>query len=147
MLYSLFTFLGSVLETILASYEAKHPEIAHHARTQVELSKQLDEATRQLNRYRSIYGEPSTLPPDVTRLSEALAKKEEELRALRLQDTERAQAEAPLYSELDKLSVAWESLDKQMKSKILDASAYEERLRKVAAEVCALFSLLERNPF
>lgn len=40
-----------------------------------------------------------------------------------------------MYVELDKLSAAWEALDKQVKSKVFDLSAMEERLSKQNLEV------------
>lgn len=44
-------------------------------------------------------------------------------------------AEKSLYSELEKLSSAWEALDRQVKSKVFDLSAMEERLSKNAMDV------------
>ena len=46
------------------------------------------------------------------------------------------QAETSLYSELEKLSAAWETLDKQAKSKVFDLTGLEERLVKLGIEVC-----------
>ncbi|KAI0318263.1 hypothetical protein OF83DRAFT_1117143, partial [Amylostereum chailletii] len=124
----------TVLETILGSYEEKHPEIAPHIRAEVDLRRQLNDATKQLNRYRSTYGESSSLPPDMDQLSKELARKDEELRSLKLQESEREHAEAPLYNELDKLSAAWEKLEKQVKSKVFDLVGIEEKIRRVVAE-------------
>lgn len=46
------------------------------------------------------------------------------------------QAEAALYAELDKLSAAWEALDRQVKSKVFDLNAMEDRLTKHGLDVC-----------
>ena len=46
------------------------------------------------------------------------------------------QAETSLYAELDKLSAAWEALDRQVKSKVFDLTAMEERLAKMGHDVC-----------
>lgn len=46
-----------------------------------------------------------------------------------------SQAESALYSELDKLSAAWETLDRQVKSKVYDLSALEDRIAKAGVDV------------
>lgn len=51
-------------------------------------------------------------------------------------DPATVQAEGALYAELDKLSAAWEALDRQVKSKVFDLSAMEEKLVKSGHEVC-----------
>lgn len=48
------------------------------------------------------------------------------------------QAESSLYSELDKLSTAWEALDRQVKGKVFDLMNVEERLVKSSHEVSTL---------
>ena len=45
------------------------------------------------------------------------------------------QTEASIYAELDKLSAAWEALDKQVQSKVFDLSIIEDKFSKVVAEV------------
>lgn len=45
------------------------------------------------------------------------------------------QAESALYAELDKLSAAWEALDRQVKSKVFDLAAMEDRLTKNGLDV------------
>jgi E3 ubiquitin-protein ligase BRE1 len=50
--------------------------------------------------------------------------------------TDASQAEAALYTELDKLSAAWETLDRQVKSKVFDLRAAEDRTAKLSVEVC-----------
>lgn len=45
------------------------------------------------------------------------------------------QAETSLYAELDKLSAAWEALDRQVKSKVFDLTSMEERLAKMGHDV------------
>lgn len=92
------------------------------ARTQVaELQKQLES-------YQCIYGKPS----DALNQPE---EKDAELKKLRLQVTQYAQAETALYTELERLSVAWEALDKEVENKSLDSAAVEDRLSKSAIEV------------
>jgi len=51
------------------------------------------------------------------------------------------QAETSLYAELDKLSAAWEALDRQVKNKVFDLTAMEERLQKMGHDVCHFRSL------
>lgn len=48
------------------------------------------------------------------------------------------QAESSLYTEIERLSAAWEALDKQAKSKVFDLSSMEERLIKTGNEASFL---------
>lgn len=45
------------------------------------------------------------------------------------------QAESALYGEIEKLSSAWELLDRQVKKKGFDLSALEDRMSKLNTEV------------
>ncbi|KAG9099923.1 E3 ubiquitin-protein ligase bre1 [Ceratobasidium sp. UAMH 11750] len=65
----------------------------------------------------------------------AVVAKEAELRAATLKCVEMEAALNDLYGEVDKLSVAWETLDKQNKLKIFDLAALEEKVLKVTTEV------------
>lgn len=40
-----------------------------------------------------------------------------------------------MYTELERLSSAWEVLDRELKNKIHDLSAVDEQLKKLTAEV------------
>jgi E3 ubiquitin-protein ligase BRE1 len=130
--------------------------VVRHMKAESETRTQLIHANERLQKYESTYGTLSNLPPDVQRLEEQLRVKEDELQRLRLIDIQRAQvrdtfthwperqeltncsqAETSLYSELDKLSAAWEALDRQVKSKVFDLGAMEERLTKSGLDVCA----------
>ncbi|KAH9949593.1 BRE1-domain-containing protein [Amylocystis lapponica] len=107
-----------------ASYEVR----SRRTRTTAQVKKQLE-------RYQSVYGNASSaLTPDVRGLAEQLQQKEEQCQKLRLQEKQREQAESALYAELDKLSAAWEVLDRQVNSKVFDLSAMEERVTKSGLE-------------
>ena len=107
---------------------AKCLEAEAAARTQVAMLQ------RQLESRQNIYGQSGDLPKQ-------LEEKESELKKLQLQVAQHAQAETALYTELEKLSTAWEALDKEVKTKMLDSAAVEDRLSKSAIEVpyCNLF--------
>ena len=45
------------------------------------------------------------------------------------------QAANDLYSEIEKLSAAWDSLDRQNKAKELNMESMEAKIQKLAAEV------------
>jgi E3 ubiquitin-protein ligase BRE1 len=45
------------------------------------------------------------------------------------------QTESSLCSELDRLSAAWEALDRQVKQKVFDLTAVEEKLSKWYSDV------------
>lgn len=100
---------------------AKCIEAEAAARTQVA------ELQRQLESYRNLCGQSGDLPKQ-------LEEKEAELKRLRSQMTQYTQTETALYTELERLSAAWEALDKEVKIKSLDSAAVEDRLSKSAVE-------------
>ena len=58
-----------------------------------------------------------------------------------------------LCTEVERMSALWENLDRQLKSKIFDLSAMEEKLGKAMTEVRALYEIsvfliffFRRNP-
>jgi E3 ubiquitin-protein ligase BRE1 len=107
--------------------------------SEAEARQRLTEAEQKLERYQAIYGEMSSaLPLDIHELAERLKEKDDEIQRLRLADVQRTNAETWLHAELDRLSAAWDSLDRQVKSKVFDLGAMEERLVKTASDVGAL---------
>ncbi|KAJ4483234.1 hypothetical protein J3R30DRAFT_3447116 [Lentinula aciculospora] len=120
------------LEEVLAKLNQEHPDIAHHVRSEAGARQKLSEVTAQLTQYRTLYGEFSLTQSD--RLESELQRKEDELRQLRLLNVQHTQAESALYTEIEKLGSAWEALDSQVKNKIFDLSAMEDRLTKVTVE-------------
>jgi len=122
---------AAALEQSLSRFDNDHPEIRQHITAEAEARQQLADVKKQLEKYQSVYGDSSTLSPDVQQLSDQLQQKEDEMQKLRLSDTQRGEAETSLYAELDKLSAAWEALDRQVKSKVFDLTAMEERLAKM----------------
>lgn len=113
-------------------------------------------ANKQLEEYKSIFG-PALSNPENQALAEQLRQKEAQIHALQLKQkqhqavrsrvftrehlTDSAQAETSLYSELERLSSAWETLDRELKSKIFDLSSMEEQIKKANSEVCPLLCL------
>ena len=95
---------------------------------EVAARTQVAELQRQLESYRNTCGRSGDM-------SKQLENKEAELKKLRLEVSQYAQAETALYTELEKLSTAWEALDKEVKNKSLDSAAVEDRLSKSAIEV------------
>ena len=89
---------------------------------------QVAELQKQLKSYQNICGQPGDMVKQ-------LEGKEAKLRELRLEVSQYAQTETTLYTELEKLSTAWEALDKEVKKKSLDSAAVEDRLSKSAIEV------------
>ncbi|KAG7446279.1 uncharacterized protein BT62DRAFT_993950 [Guyanagaster necrorhizus] len=110
----------------ISAYETDRADVvAVHA----DVLRQLSQARVELQKYHSVYGDTS-VSAESSALMERLRQKEEEAHALRLQQSQHAEAETSLYAELDKLSIAWEGLDRQLKNKIFDLSGLEERLVK-----------------
>ena len=101
-------------------------------RRETQAREELVRANRQLEEYRATL---PNLPPDLQALTQELKQRNSEVEQLRLQEKQREQAETSLYTEIDRLSAAWETLDKELKSKVFDLSAMEERLSKLSVEV------------
>ncbi|KAI0281031.1 BRE1 E3 ubiquitin ligase-domain-containing protein [Russula aff. rugulosa BPL654] len=120
----------SDLERQLAAFSEQHPDVSHYIRAEAEAQQQLAAANELLSHFRSTFGESSQLPPDMRQLVEQLKLKEEEVKALRLQDVQHTDAESTLYDEIGKLSAAWESLQGQVASKVFDLAAAEEKIMK-----------------
>ena len=107
-------------------------------RRETQAREELVRANRQLEEYRTTL---PNLPPDLQALTQELKQRNSEVEQLRLQEKQREQAESSLYTEIDRLSAAWETLDKELKSKVFDLSAMEERLSKLSVEVGYVISL------
>lgn len=93
---------------------------------------------KQLESYQNIYGQSGDM-------SKQLEEKESEVKKLRLQVTQHTQTETALYTELERLSTAWEALDKEVKNKLFDLTAVEDRLSKSAVEVPFAISFFETS--
>ena len=59
------------------------------AKSEAEVRRQLAQVQKELDKYRAVYGNASSLPPDVAQLSEQLQRKQQELDKVQLQDKER----------------------------------------------------------
>ncbi|TFL01551.1 BRE1-domain-containing protein [Pterulicium gracile] len=121
---------ANALEKTLANLEHDDPTVGARLRAEYQAQQELARTQEQLAKYQSVYGESSAPPPDITQLSSELQEKTSTISRLRLQVSEREQSESGLYSELEKLSSAWEALDKQLKSKADNLHALEERARQ-----------------
>ncbi|KAI0675260.1 BRE1-domain-containing protein [Trametes maxima] len=122
------------LEKTVGALEGGHADVAKISQSEAELRRKVDQVQKQLDKYQTVYGNASSLPADAARLSEQLQRKQAEIDLLKVQEQQREQAESAIYSELDKLSTAWEALDKQVKSKVYDLAALEDRVAKAAIE-------------
>jgi len=134
----------------VAALSEQQPDTSKYIRAETEVQRQLAAANELLTQFRSTYGEPSRLPPDARQLAERLRLKEEEVKSLRLQDAQHADAEATLYDEIGKLSTAWESLQAQVTSKVFDLAAAEERIMRVNLDVSPILRpsfVVHQSPF
>ncbi|KZT26692.1 hypothetical protein NEOLEDRAFT_1155451 [Neolentinus lepideus HHB14362 ss-1] len=122
------------LQESLSSLSQDHPDVAQHIQSEAEARQQIAQLAKELERYQSIFGDFSSSPD----LSSQLRSKEDELQKLKLQLKQQTQAESALYTELEKLSAAWEGLDKQVKNKVFDLSAMEEKLAKTLTDKAKL---------
>lgn len=128
---------SAALEQALSTLNKDHPDVAQHITAEATAREELARISKELTRYRSIFGESSAL--ETRTLVQQLETKDGELQKLRLLTEQQAQAETALFAEIDRLSSLWESLDQQVKKKVFDLGAMEEKLQKAAHEVC-LFS-------
>lgn len=121
--------LGQALSTL----NKEHPDVAQHITAETTACEELARTSKELARYRSIFGESPA--PDMRTLCQQLETKDGELQKLRLLTEQQAQAETSLFAEIDRLSSLWEGLDQQVKKKVFDLNASEEKLQKMAHEV------------
>jgi E3 ubiquitin-protein ligase BRE1 len=117
----------AALQKAITDLENSDAGGARDARLVAEVREQLAQANSRVESYISMFGDIASTPADAK-------AKEAELQRLRLQVEQNAQASAALETELDKLSAAWESLDRQVKNKVFDLVALEERVSKVTHE-------------
>jgi E3 ubiquitin-protein ligase BRE1 len=77
------------LEEALLKLKRDHPDVAQHIQSEAEALQKLTQATTQLTKYQNVYGELSGSSPD--QMARELQRKEEEIRRLRLLDSQHAQ--------------------------------------------------------
>lgn len=125
---------SAALEQALSTLNQDRPDVAQHITSETTAREDLARASKELARFRSIFGGSSAL--DMRTLAQQLETKDGELQKLRLLTEQQAQAETSLFAEIDRLSSLWEGLDQQVKKKVFDLGAFEEKLQKTAHEVC-----------
>ncbi|KAG6866699.1 hypothetical protein C0991_011358 [Blastosporella zonata] len=125
---------ASILEQALSRYQEPHSDTLEHFKAETDALQKVAEIQAQLDKYKAVYGNTSAHPPDTATLLDQLRVKEEEVQKLRLQDIQHTQAETSLYAELEKLSTAWESLERQVKDKVFDLSNLEIQLKKATSD-------------
>ncbi|TFK54161.1 hypothetical protein OE88DRAFT_1732858 [Heliocybe sulcata] len=122
----------TALKESLASLSTHHPDVAQHIQSEAEARQRATDLAKELEKYQSIFGDISSA--SASDLPGQMRAKDDELQKLRLQLQQQTQAETALYTELEKLSAAWEGLDKQVKNKVFDLSAMEEKLQKTLSD-------------
>lgn len=81
----------AALEQMFSIYHDQPADVVERMKATAEAFEQLSAANAQLEKYQRIYGDLSTLPPDVSRLAEQLRTKEEEMERLRLSATQQTE--------------------------------------------------------
>jgi E3 ubiquitin-protein ligase BRE1 len=66
-------------------------------KAEADARQQLSAVEAQLEKYKMVYGDPSSLPLDASKLAEQLQQKEDENHRLRLLDTQRSQVRRFLF--------------------------------------------------
>ncbi|KAG8734547.1 E3 ubiquitin-protein ligase bre1 [Ceratobasidium sp. 423] len=109
------------LQARLESAHARLQAVEHPGEAEIELAK----FHKSFGRWQDVFGESR---------ENIVAAKEAELQAANLKCIELEAVLNDMYTEVDKLSVAWETLDKQNKLKVFDLLALEDKLLKVTTE-------------
>ncbi|KAF8577106.1 BRE1-domain-containing protein [Ramaria rubella] len=122
------------LHLSLATLDHTHPDVTNHIRSESEAREALAVALSRLERFDSIFGSGSVLPPSQQTMAKQLQEKEELLRVANLQRQQEKIASNDLFSEIERLSAAWEALDRQNKAKVFDMDAMDVKLQKLAGE-------------
>ena len=120
------------MEQSLSTLQQEHPDVAKHITGEASAREELARVSKELARYRSIYGEGA----DASILSQQLEAKDTELHKLHLLAEQQTHAESSLFAEVDRLSSSWENLEQQVKKKVFDLSGFEDKLQRAFHEVC-----------
>ena len=73
------------LQSSLATLETNHPDVAQHIRSESEAREALSVALARLERFDSMFGSGSVLPPDQQVMAQQLREKDELLRVANIQ--------------------------------------------------------------
>jgi E3 ubiquitin-protein ligase BRE1 len=82
---------ADALEKRFLNFDEAHPDVATHMNAEAELRQQVASLTAEREKYRQIYGDPSTLPPDVQKLEAQLRLKTDEIQKLQAQSAQHLQ--------------------------------------------------------
>nr|GAT44637.1 allantoicase [Mycena chlorophos] len=115
----------------LTIFQDDHPNVVRHMQAEADALQKLAAASTKLDNYERLFGD---LPLDVAQLTTRIREQDEELIKLRLVNEQHEKEKAPVYSEIDQLSTAWEALERQLKSKVFDLKDLEDRLAKSGLE-------------
>ncbi|EAU91038.2 hypothetical protein CC1G_03206 [Coprinopsis cinerea okayama7 len=125
---------ADALNDALSRCSETNPDVATHINAHAEAEEKLKQVTSELTKFKQVFGDLQSLPPDTAELAARLQTQSEEIERLRLLNKQYEQSEAGLYEEIEKLSTAWESFDKQLSNKVFDLANMEERLQKSVVE-------------
>lgn len=78
----------AALEKSLLLLQNDHPNIVEHIQAEADARQKLSAVEAQLEKYKTVYGDPSSFPLDASKLAQ---QKEDENHRLRLLDTQRSQ--------------------------------------------------------
>ncbi|KAF9520292.1 hypothetical protein BS47DRAFT_750372 [Hydnum rufescens UP504] len=122
----------SALEATIASLDQSHPDVARHLRTEAQAREECDHLRKRVERYESIFG--TNVSADSDELARLLRQKDDELQSLRLLQKQEQASSNDLFDELQRMSTAWEILDKQSKAKVDETATWETKYNRVSVE-------------
>ncbi|EJU04278.1 hypothetical protein DACRYDRAFT_87516 [Dacryopinax primogenitus] len=96
--------------------------------------KSFQDTLDKARKFDSLFGADASISLDQKTVASKLAATEEELRKARLKMRDDEVTTDALYSEIDRISAAWDSLEKQNKSKTFEMVDFEDKIRKLANE-------------
>lgn len=81
----------AALEEAFSKVNQDHPDVAQHIQSEAEALRKLAQTTKELKKYQTVYGELSSSQPDLFQMTNQLQRKEDEIRRLRLLDSQHSQ--------------------------------------------------------
>jgi len=139
------------MEQAFERMQKENPSSAHQAKELADTLEALADVRSQLDRYKSVYGDSSSLFPDASELNVQLNARAQELYSLKLRHSLCEQVQlinrsiekyahlsqeiAASQNEVDRISVEWEKLETECKDKIYNLSKKEGELQRALHEV------------
>ncbi|KEI39745.1 uncharacterized protein L969DRAFT_75161 [Mixia osmundae IAM 14324] len=122
--------LAEAKATVASMQGDSMPDATNTSYPEARTSEELLNLRKRIKELEDLYADA----PDGATLAQRLEDKQREIAKLEIQLKSQQTASSMLVSEIERLSAAWQALDEQNRSKVLDMVNYEDRLGKAAAD-------------